>query len=291
MNQNFLSAFTVDVECGISITMRDAYGIEMKPTERVIVNTSKILELLENKETKATFFVLGIVAEHYPKLVKEIAEGGHEIGVHGYHHLEFSNISEEKAFQEIDRAKKLLEDITGNQVYGHRAPAFSINEQTRWGLDVIARAGFAYDSSIMPIQSGRYGWPGFQKGITELTTTNGDTLIEVPLSTTKLFGKEIPACGGRYLQILPYKFTKNALIKVSKKRSPVFYMHPYEIDETPYPDYYHDQLRKADFKKKMMTYIKWFNRGSYFKKIDKLTSEFRFGPMIDIVNKFQATKR
>lgn len=283
----FEPAFTVDVECGIRITMRDAYGVEMKPTGRVLINTRKILGLLAEKEVGATFFVLGEVAEHYPELVREIAEEGHELGVHGYHHLEFSKISPEKAYREIDSAKKLIEDISGEQVYGHRAPAFSINEQTRWGLDVVAKAGFTYDSSIMPIRSGRYGWPDFPKEVTQLTTADGAPLIEVPLTTTSLLGQEIPACGGRYLQILPYLFTKNALLKVSEQRSPVVYMHPYEIDESPYPEYYHEQLSKAGLKKKVMTYIKWFNRGSFFTKIDKLTTELQFRPMIDIVNAFK----
>ena len=291
MIQNFSSSFTVDVECGISITMRDSYGIEIPPTERVVKNTINILELLETNGTKATFFILGIVAEHYPDLIKNISEQGHELGVHGYHHLEFSKITPEKAFQEIDSAKKLIEDISGEQVYGHRAPAFSINEETSWGLDVVAEAGFQYDSSIVPIQSGRYGWPEFSKEITEISTKEGRSLIEVPISTTKILKWEIPACGGRYLQILPYKFTRNAFIKISRQRPAIVYMHPYEVDETPYPEYYHEQLREAGFTKIIKTYLKWLNRGSFFSKIDMLTNEFEFRPMVDIVNEFQNKKR
>lgn len=287
----FKSAFTIDVECGISITMRDSYGIGIPPTERVVINTSKILELLETNETKATFFILGIVAEHYPDLIKNISEQGHELGVHGYHHLEFSKITPKKAFQEIDSAKKLIEDISGKQVYGHRAPAFSINEETKWGLDIVAQAGFLYDSSIMPIQSGRYGWPEFSKEITEISTKEERPLIEVPISTAKFFNWEIPACGGRYLQILPYKFTRNALIKISKEKPAIVYMHPYEVDEESYPEFYHEQLRAAGFTKRIETYLKWLNRGSFFSKIERLTNEFEFRPMIDIINEFQNKSR
>jgi len=284
------SAFTVDVECGISITMRDSYGMDIKPTERVYINTKKILNLLELKNLKATFFILGIVAEYFPKLVKDISDAGHEVGVHGYHHLEFLKISKDKAFQEISNAKKLIEDLSGKQAYGHRAPAFSINESTKWGLDVVARAGFLYDSSIMPLKSGRYGWQEFQKDIQIVSTENYGELIEVPLCTTKLFGFEIPACGGRYFQILPYSFSKNAFKENLLKRPVIVYMHPYEIDETKYPDYYIKQLQKSSLKNQIKTYIKWFNRHTFYKKIDKLTSEFTFVPLVDLVNEFRHKK-
>jgi len=285
------SAFTVDVECGISITMRDSYGIDINPTDRVVSNTNRILALLEKKNVKGTFFILGVVAENYPGLIREISSAGHEVGVHGYHHLEFFKMTPEKAFQEIDSAKKMIEDISGKQVYGHRAPAFSINEETKWGLEVVSKAGFLYDSSIMPINSGRYGWPGYSKEITKVQLKDRSELIEVPLSTTKLLNSEIPACGGRYLQILPYQFTRKAFIENASKRPVIIYMHPYEIDESAYPDYYHEQLRKAGIKKKLKSYLNWLNRGSFYKKIDRLTSEFQFSPMIEIVNDYQNQKR
>ena len=286
----FKSAFTVDVECGISITMRDLYDIHMKPTERVVRNTSKILELLDQKEIKGTFFTLGIVAEIYPELVKKISSRGHELGVHGYHHYEFNRMSRKEAYQELDSAKKRIEDISGKRVYGHRAPAFSINQSTEWGLDVIYDAGFLYDSSIMPIQSGRYGWPGYEKHIQRIVTPDQNRLIEVPLTSSKLLFWEIPACGGRYFQILPYSYTKKIMQKTIQERPAVLYMHPYEIDEDSYPDYYHEQLRKAGLKKQLLTRLRWMNRNSFYKKLDKVTSEFEFAPIQDILNLEQEAK-
>jgi len=279
----FRSSFTVDVECGISITMRDAYDVDMKPTERVVSNTRRILELLGGKGIKGTFFTLGVVAEVYPDLVREISAEGHELGVHGYHHLEFSRMTPELAYRELDSAKKRIEDLSGNKVYGHRAPAFSINRATEWGLDVIERAGFLYDSSIMPIKSNRYGWPGFGDGIREIDTPGGGSLIEVPLNTSKLLFWEIPACGGRYFQILPYSFTKKRMDEIIQNKPAIFYMHPYEIDEEKYPEFYYDQLRKAGLKKNLMTRLKWFNRGSFIKKLDKLTNEYEFSPLAELL--------
>src|SRR5690625_2741876 len=145
------STFTVDIEDGVSIAMRDAFSVESEQTTRVVGLTQKILGLLDNYNTKGTFFVLGQVAEKFPEIVREIAEEGHELGVHGYNHLQFFRMTQEQAFEELDRAKKLIEDISGCEVFGHRAPAFSITPETEWGLDVIAEVGFTYDSSIMPI--------------------------------------------------------------------------------------------------------------------------------------------
>ena len=270
--------------------MRDFYDIHMKPTERVVTNTSKILELLDQKEIKGTFFTLGIVAEIYPELVKKISSRGHELGVHGYHHYEFNRMSRKEAYQELDSAKKRIEDISGKRVYGHRAPAFSINQSTEWGLDVIYDAGFLYDSSIMPIQSGRYGWPGYEKHIQRIVTPDQNRLIEVPLTSSKLLFWEIPACGGRYFQILPYSYTKKIMRKTIQERPAVLYVHPYEIDEDSYPDYYHEQLRKAGLKKQLLTRLRWMNRNSFYKKLDKVTSEFEFAPIQDILNLEQEAK-
>lgn len=279
----FQSAFTVDVECGLSLAMRESYGVDMKPTDRVVSNTDRILELLSLKGIKGTFFILGSVAEHYPELVKRIAADGHEPGVHGYYHYEFSLMTESEAFTELDRAKKLIEDLTGCQVRGHRAPAFSINEKTKWGLDVIRQVGFEYDSSVMPIKSARYGWPGFGDQIRRIDTPDGHTLIEAPLTTSKLLYMDIPASGGRYFQILPYSYLKRKMKAIERSRPFIFYMHPYEIDTTPYPDFYQSELKKAGLRKKIRTKIRRLNRGKTFSKLERLTSDFSFVPLYQII--------
>jgi len=280
---NFQSAFSVDVEDGISIAMRDAFSVESEQTERVVSLTQRILDLLGAFNAKGTFFVLGQVAEKFPGLVKKIADEGHELGVHGYNHLQFHRMSRDEAFQELTKAKKLIEDISGCEVFGHRAPAFSITPETKWGLDVIAEAGFKYDSSIMPINGIRYGWPGFNKDIHQLTTPSSHTLIEVPLSTVTVFGNEIPVGGGGYLRLFPYLLTKMGFEKIQKKRPVVLYLHPYELDTERYPDYYFDQLKKTGFLKRFKMKSMWVNRASVYPKLSKLLQSYEFDTMINLI--------
>lgn len=284
------SAFTIDVEDGISIAMRDVFQMNSPQTSRVVSLTNKILDLLKQKEVKATFFVLGQVAEKYSGLVKKIASEGHELGVHGYNHLQFFRMSRKKAFEELSSAKKLIEDIAGCKVYGHRAPAFSITPETEWGLDVVAEAGFKYDSSIMPVNSKRYGWPGFQKDIHPLVTPSGEHLIEVPLSSLKILGYDLPVCGGGYLRWYPYLVTKMAFEYISRKRPVVLYLHPYELDTQRYPDYYFDQLKRSGILKRLKMKSMWINRKSVYPKLEKLLRNYHFDTIINLVREHTEDK-
>ena len=278
------SAFTVDVEDGVSLAMIHDFGVDCPQTRRVVIHTRRILDLLNEYDTKGTFFILGKVAEDFPYLIKEIADEGHELGVHGYHHFPFTEMDREQALEEISSAKKLIEDISGIQVMGHRAPRFSITPETDWGLDVIAEAGFTYDSSIMPIDGKRYGWQGFTKEISEITTPSGHKLTEVPLSTMSIFGKEIPVCGGGYLRLFPYLFTEKAFEKVGENRPVITYMHPYELDTERYPDYYFEQLSQLGFIKRTKMKLMWWNRKSVYGKLEKMLSNYQFGRLEDIIN-------
>lgn len=279
------STFSVDVEDGISIAMRDAFSKESPQTDRVVHLTEKILRLLNQHDVKATFFVLGVVAEKFPNLVKKISNEGHEVGVHGYNHLQFFRMDRDIAFRELSSAKKRIEDITGDKVYGHRAPAFSITPETKWGLDVIAEAGFKYDSSIMPINGKRYGWPGFTKDICRINTSSGQQLIEVPMSTISLIGRELPVCGGGYLRLFPEWFTQRAFRRIVSERPAIVYMHPYELDTERYPDYYFKELKKTSFLKRYKMKSMWVNRKSVYSKLSALLVNYEFEPMIDIIRK------
>jgi polysaccharide deacetylase family protein (PEP-CTERM system associated) len=283
MGNKIKSAFTIDVEDGISIAMRDAFSVNTKQTDRVFNLTLNLLELLSQKNVKGTFFVLGQVAKKFPNLVKEIANEGHELGVHGYNHLQFFKMTRDEAFEEISSAKKLIEDISGQEVFGHRAPAFSITPETQWGLDVIAEAGFKYDSSIMPIKSRRYGWQGFNKNIDEITTPSGKILVEVPLSTFNLFGGEIPVCGGSYLRMFPMGFTKWVFEKVEQERPVILYIHPYEIDTERYPDYYFAELKKVGILKRNKMKAMWWNRKTVYSKLESLLDAYDFDMLQNII--------
>lgn len=278
-------AFTVDVEDGISIAMRDAFGKDVPQTDRVVTNTRKILDLLKKYETKGTFFVLGKVAEDFPFLIREIADAGHELGIHGYHHLQFFLMTPKQALQELTEAKKRVEDLIGKKVLGHRAPAFSINEKTAWGLDVIAEAGFVYDSSIMPINGTRYGWSGYPKEIRKIETPKHYSLIEAPLSTTRVLGRELPFSGGGYLRLFPFTFTRAAFKKEQEHRPVILYMHPYELDTEKYPDFYFEELNKVGLLKREKMKSYWINRKTIYPKLERLLTSFTFAPLWDIIEK------
>jgi len=281
------SAFTVDVEDGVSLAMRDAFSRNIEQTDRVVKHTTQILELLHKYEIKGTFFVLGMVAERFPKLVKQIADGGHELGIHGYNHLRFFKMTPELAFNELSDAKKRVEDLTGFEVQGHRAPAFSITPETKWGLDVIARAGFKYDSSIMPVKGKRYGWPGFSKDITTITTESGRTLVEVPMSVGEFLGKELPVCGGGYLRLFPFRFTKKMFEQIGSKRPVIVYIHPYELDAVRYPDEYFEAMKKSSWMKQIKMRSMWVNRKNTFFKLEELFKRYPFVPLNQLVDQYR----
>ncbi len=267
---NYQPSFTVDVEDGISIAMRDAFGVNIKPTERVVALTNQILSIYAENNVKGTFFVLGLIAEHYPELVRSIQKEGHELAVHGYNHLLFTKMTPEQAFQELDSAKKIIEDTAGVKVHGHRAPAFSIKSDTSWAFDTLVKCGFTYDSSVMPCKGLRYGWPGFSKEITQVHTAGGNRIIEVPMSTVRFMGKDIPACGGSYLRLAPYFLSKMFFTSIAKEHHPVIYIHPYELDTETYPDFYFKELKKVPLKTNVLLRSNWLCRKSVKRKFSSL---------------------
>ena len=275
----FESCFTIDVEDGVSIAMRDAFGKPVEQTDRVVSNTQGILDLLEKFSTKATFFILGQVAEDFPQLVKKIATAGHEIGVHGYNHLQFFRLNPDSAYDELRRAKEILEDLTGCEIRGHRAPAFSITPRTAWAIDVIAQVGFEYDSSIVPIDGRRFGWKGFPQDLVRITTERGHTLTEVPISTWPLLGRRLPFSGGSYLRLFPFGWTKFAFNANEDIRPNILYIHPYELDDRRYPEYYFRELKKASLTKQLKMRSYWLNRARTYPKLQHLLERHSFTTM------------
>jgi len=278
------SALSIDVEDGVNILMRDLFGEDMLPTGRVIDNVNVLLDLFGSYQVRATFFILGEITSAYPELVKKIAAGGHEVGVHGYNHDQIFRLTPEKARKDIHRAKALIEDVTGEAVYGFRAPAFSINKETSWVLDILAELEFRYDSSIVPTRAKRYGWPGFRQEIHRMDLPGGRQLIEVPLSVTSMFGRTIPACGGGYLRHFPYALTRNAFLKIHKERPVIVYMHPYELDTGKYPDFFYEAKATLDLKQRIPLSFYRMNKGTVKGKLEKLIKEFPFKPINELIN-------
>lgn len=278
-----IHAMTIDVEDYWSIFSRDwLKKPSAEPTDAVVKNTQWFLEIFAGHETNATFFILGEVARKFPALIKEIHKGGHEIGVHGFSHKQVFKLSPKEFKQEVGDCKKMLEDLISGQVYGHRAPAFSIMPDTKWALDVLCEAGFQYDSSIFPISGRRYGWPGFPKETCVVKTKHGE-IIEAPLTALTVFGKSLPVAGGGYLRHFPYFLNRMAIRKIQHNRPVIVYMHPYEIEMT---NSLLDMTRLDRKEKKRlarMHEVQLRNRHTMRNKIIQLLRDFKFSTLNNII--------
>ena len=195
---------------------------------RVERNVDRLLAILRDHGARATFFTLGWVAHRYPELGRRIDAAGHEVASHGYAHHRATDQAPHEFYEDIVRAKKLLEDLVGHPVHGYRAPSFSISYGNLWAFDCIARAGYRYSSSVYPVRHDHYGMPDAPRFAHRLL--NG--LVEVPLSTTQVVGVNLPAAGGGYFRLAPYSVSRWAIERVNRidGRSAIFYMHPWEID-------------------------------------------------------------
>lgn len=267
-----VNALTIDFEDwyqGLEIPHSDWDGFE----DRIGRSGRHLLEILAAAGARATFFVLGYVAERHPELVREIREAGHEIGTHGYSHTLIYRQTPELFKQELTRAVGALQDITGEKPLGHRAPFFSITRQSLWALDILAELGLRYDSSIFPVKNYRYGiedaprWPyALQAG--------GAPLYEFPITTWRVFGVNVPVSGGAYFRIYPYAFTRAALRAAAAGGQPmVFYLHPWEID----PEHPRIPLPRR------IAATHYFNLGATEGRLKRLLRDFRFAPMSEVL--------
>lgn len=228
-----LNAFTVDVEDYFQVAAlssavsRDSWTLR---ESRVEANTERLLRLLEERGVRATFFLLGWVAERQPELVRRIAAAGHEVACHGYSHQLVYRQSPKEFREETARAKHCLEDTLGQAVEGYRAASFSITRQSLWALDVLIDLNFGYDSSVFPIRHDLYGLPGARPEPHRIAAPSGRTIAEFPMSTARFMGVQIPVSGGGYFRILPYWLTRAGLKQINEQRPFAFYLHPWELD-------------------------------------------------------------
>ncbi|HRD65441.1 MAG TPA: DUF3473 domain-containing protein [Candidatus Competibacter sp.] len=229
------NALTVDVEDYFQVAafarQIDAATWNRFPL-RVERNTHRLLDLFAEQDVRATFFVLGWVAERCPDLVRAIADQGHEVACHGYSHQLIYGQTPAIFRAETIRAKARLEDQAQRPVLGYRAASYSITRHSLWALDILTELGFAYDSSIFPIHHDRYGIPDSPRWPYRLDTPSGGSLIEFPPSTLAVGAYRLPVAGGGYFRIYPYQLTRFALSRINRveKRPFIFYLHPWEID-------------------------------------------------------------
>jgi polysaccharide deacetylase family protein (PEP-CTERM system associated) len=218
-----LNAMTVDLEDWAQAVVDPGYPI----TERVVENTSRLLDFLDQHGVRATFFVLGKVCERFPDLLPRITAAGHEIASHGYGHELVYRQGPERFEQDVHRSIALIEAQTGRRPIGYRAPAFSIISRSLWAGPILAGLGFRYSSSIFPIAGRRYGIPSWPRIPGRWPDCD---LLEYPLTTLRLGGRNLPALGGGYTRLLPMTILASAIRQLNRQGGPaVIYLHPYEL--------------------------------------------------------------
>lgn len=228
------NAFSVDVEEYFQV---EAFSdlIEKRDWEKIPrraeEQTKRILELLDSFQVRGTFFVLGWLAERNPKLIRKIHDAGHEIASHGFEHKMVSNMTPAEFRKDIRESKTILEEITKNEVYGYRAPTFSIVEKTSWAYEILLEEGYRYSSSVFPIYHDRYGWPGFGQEPKRMGSNGKGEIWEIPMSVGTIGPFRIPFGGGGYLRLYPLFLTRALFGSLEKEgKSAMLYMHPWELD-------------------------------------------------------------
>lgn len=262
------NAMSIDVEDYFQVAAF-APQIDRKRWEtmpcRVERNIALVLDLLDRHEARATFFTLGWIAERYPAIVREIVARGHELASHGYAHLR-ANEQTPAAFREdLLLAKRLLEDIGGVAVQGYRAPSFSIGEANLWAHDVIAQTGHLYSSSVYPIAHDHYGMPAAPR----FAWRTRAGIVELPPSSLRLFGRNLPASGGGYFRLLPYQLSRWSIRRINdvEHEACIFYFHPWEVDpEQP-------RIDQAGLKARFRHYL---NLDRMAGRLDRLLGDFRW---------------
>ncbi len=231
-----------------------------------------LLDLLEARGVRATFFCLGWVAKRYPALIKEIAARGHELASHGWSHVPIFRLSPEEFRKEVRDSKALLEDLAGRRIEGFRASTYSITPKTLWALPVLAEEGYRYDSSIFPIRHDLYGFPRAPRFPFLLKDL---ALKEFPISTVKLGPLNVPVAGGGYFRLFPYPVTRRLLRLFNRKEKKpfVFYVHPWEFDPL-------QPRLNGPLKSRLRHYLNLSRTEERFKK---LLADFSFGPLNEII--------
>ena len=230
-----LNALTIDVEDYYHVA---AFASVIQPQEweryesRVERNVNRLMDILDEYQTRATFFILGWVAERHPYLIRAIRQRGHELASHGYAHQCIYTQTPQQFREETRRSKRIIEDATGESILGYRAASYSITQQSLWALEILREEGFVYDSSIFPIHHDRYGIPESSR-FGYLVKGHADSgLVELPPSTIRVAGINIPIAGGGYFRIYPYAFTRWGISHINHRehQPAVVYLHPWEID-------------------------------------------------------------
>ncbi len=266
-----INAMSVDVEDYFQVSAFE--GVvpraqwEAQPA-RVVRNTEAVLDLFAEHGVQATFFTLGWVASRWPALVRRIVAEGHELASHGWDHTRATEQAPEAFFQDVDRTRKLLEDVGGVAVTGYRAASYSIDRRNWWAFAQLARAGYRYSSSVYPVRHDLYGVP--EAPLTPFRPDDSG-ILEIPVSVVEVAGRRLPAGGGGFFRLYPYAFSRWAIRRVNAAgRTLVFYFHPWEIDPRQ------PRLRQAPWKSRFRHYL---NLERMRPRLRRLLRDFRWGRM------------
>jgi polysaccharide deacetylase family protein (PEP-CTERM system associated) len=287
MQERRLSAFSIDLECGISLELRDLCGIDVAPSKRVEALTDKLLSLTLDAGVSATFFVVGKIASKFPNLIRRIAAAGHEVGLHSHEHHLLNKLTPRSAWEDTLTAKRTVEDITGLKVRGYRAPAFSLTRDVAWFFEILADLDFEYDSSVMPATRGKRSWRDFPKMISEVTLPDGRSIVEFPATVLPLAGTSFPCCGGGYLRHYPYWFTRWAVECVARDRPVNVYIHPYDLDTEAYPDIWQRSIKALPLKRRIAIGLRAMNKPRVLPRLTKLFQLYPFSSCFNVISSAQ----
>jgi len=274
---------TIDVEDWYTSSLAlfnappSAYG--QCPDESVVPNTRRLLDLLDEYGHNATFFVLGTVAQHYPELVLEIHQRGHEIATHGYSHRLVYQMTPAELEADVTKAVSLTEAITGSKIFGYRAPYFSLTRNATRAFDILLDNGIRYDSSVFPVRRGLYGDPDAPASAYVVHSREKQQLWEFPPSTIRLLRQNLPIAGGGYLRLFPYPFIRWGIRRLNRAGQPaVVYLHPYELDPTDLGTGNMSGIMPS----RLTRLTQGLGRRAMEKRLRRLLSEFAFGSIREV---------
>ncbi len=289
--RNKIKSDTVRIVNGLSVDVEDWFQVGAFENviardnwdgirTRVESNVDAILDLFAQAQVSATFFTLGWVAKRHPAMIRRIADAGHEIASHGYDHARVFTFDRKTFAEDILKARHILEDCSGRQVTGYRAPSFSIDHRTPWAFMELAEQGYVYSSSVAPVAHDHYGWPDAPRFA--FKPLPWSDLIELPVTTAILGGKRVAAGGGGFFRVLPYGFSRWAIRQVNRRegRPAIFYFHPWEID----PD--QPRVSNAPMRSKLRHYTGLEKMAG---KLSDLVKEFRWCRM-DMIAHLEARR-
>lgn len=260
-----------------------AYGMDTpEPTRseyarRMESTTHAILERLASAQARATFYIVGEIAETHPQLIHAIASAGHEIGSHSHDHRRVNRFTPEAFAEDLRMSKARLEQASGQSVVGFRAPTFSVTRATAWAIDVLAECGFRYDSSIFPVRHDRYGVPDAPR--TPFLAQGRDReILELPPATWRILGQNLPVAGGGYFRLFPPVVMRAGLAQLARRTCPavgMLYFHPWEFDP--------DQPRLP--LKRLSAWRTYVGIGKSFHRLERLLARYQFTRAIDVVDR------